>query len=76
MKNKTFTEIWKGLNKNDRGNLRIEIITRTRITDMGLNAWTSGRRNPSRYTDQKAVAESVNKVLGIEAKVEELFPKV
>lgn len=70
---RTFQEIWKSLSPIEQGHLRYQLIQDTTYTRQAINAWVNGSI-PVNIMARKAVAKTVNKVLGLNTSHALLFP--
>ena len=73
---RTFAEIWQSLGTSsyEQLDLRDALITRLRVTRQTVNYWGNGRVAPAYEEVKKAIAEVVNKSLGIRTTSRTLFP--
>lgn len=70
---KTFPEIWSGLDPEKKAELRIAVLSATRVSDVAYWRWCRGQAKPGTYPLQLAAASAVNKVLGTDYTYGQLF---
>lgn len=73
---RTFAEIWQSLGTGtyEQLDLRNALISRLHVTRQTVNYWGNGKVSPAYDEVKKAIAEVVNKQLGIRTTARTLFP--
>lgn len=71
---KTFIEVWEGLDKAQRGDLRARVIGLTHISDVTFWKWVTGKSRPGSFPMEHAVMQATNDVLGSSYTRQQLFP--
>ena len=73
-KNKTFKEIWDGLDIDRRRELKAAVIAATRVSEVAFYTWAKGERRPKMYPVVLGVTDATNRVLGTNYTYAQLFP--
>ena len=72
--NKTFIEVWAGLDRAQQGDLRAKVIGLTHVSDVTFWKWTTGKSRPGSFPMEHLVLQATNEVLGTTFTRQQLFP--
>lgn len=71
---KTFMEIWNGLDRTQKSDLRAKVIALTHVSDVTFWKWANGRSRPFNFPTEHLVLQAVNDTLGTSYTRLQLFP--